>query len=250
MGWPPEGPLHLQAVRLVWNVVTGSPSYQFPYASHWLILAPQPFPCLKIDVLSLRVFMVRETQSATESPSSSWRDAHSAMFWLDQYEMQEGPEEMTLTRRTARRPDTGTFSPLGKARQALSEASIPASTLYLREAQGSWYRQREEVGEGKCPHPRLWYIFSSPSVIHVIRRPQTLFYFPRSCKPLSACWKLFIHTSWCGMIASSSWPPHLRERTESNSNFGSWLWAEQQDIASCRGPGRADLPIHLTHLLS
>lgn len=216
MGWPPEGPLDLQAVRLVWNVVTGSPSYQFHYASHWLILAPQPLPCLKTNVLSLRVFVVRETQSSTVSPSSNWRDAHSAMFWLDQYEMQEGPEEMILTRGKARRPDTGTFSPLGKARQALSEASIPTSTLFLWEAQGSCYRQREEVGEGKCPHSHLWYIFSSPSVIYVIRRPQILFYFQRSCKPLSASCKVFIHTSWCRTIASSSWPPYLWERTESN----------------------------------
>lgn len=109
----------------------------------------------------------------------------------------------------------GTFSPLGKARQALSEASIPASFLSLREAPGPCYRQREEEGEGKCPHPHLWYIFSSPSVIYVIRRPQTLF-FQRSCRPLSACWRLFIHTSWCGMIASSTWPPCIWVTTESS----------------------------------
>lgn len=53
MGWPPEGSLDPQAVRVVWDVVTSSPCHpdQFPYASHWLTLALQPLLCLKTYIL-------------------------------------------------------------------------------------------------------------------------------------------------------------------------------------------------------
>lgn len=162
--WPPEWSLDAQAVREVWNIVTGSPyhPYQFPCANSLLALVLHPPSWLKIHALFLEVRTLLVLLEGLEKPKvlqvlpATLKEMgilplHSPTLPMGNV---RGARVNGSSQRGGQEADYYTWALLflhmwsnsayGEVRQALSEAVGLSSILPLREARGSHYRQEED----------------------------------------------------------------------------------------------------------